>query len=266
METSNFSGKNSSLPNNSSKPPWAILDSTSFASLDPSSKDLVTRSFAPRIKIIALHLKAKLPAHIELSDLVSAGALGLMEALGKFQSTVGVRFETFAENRIRGAMLDELRRMDWFSRGLRQKIKKLEQVIRDYEQEHGQAPTRQDLEQITGQNRAELENILEALNSQMLLSLDNLQENFISDEHADDHGEPAAIVARQDIIDKLAGLINTLKEREQLVLSLYYTEELNMKEVALTLGLTEGRVSQIHSQALAKLKKMFIQRHGAALV
>ncbi|NCD25510.1 MAG: FliA/WhiG family RNA polymerase sigma factor [Deltaproteobacteria bacterium] len=265
MGISNSSGKNSSLPNSSTEPPWALLDGDCFASLDPARKDQIARAFAPRIKVIALHLKAKLPGHIELGDLISAGTLGLMEALGKFQPNLGIRFESFAESRVRGAMLDELRRMDWFSRGLRQKIKKLEHVIREYEQEHGQAPSRQDLEKITGQETSELENTLEALNTQVVLSLDSIQENFVTNKGEDSFQEPSSVVALQDIIDKLAHLINRLSQREQLVLSLYYTEELNMKEVALTLEVTEGRVSQIHSQALAKLKKMFRQEHGNLL-
>ncbi len=265
MGTSNSSGKNSSLPNNSAASIWAELDGCTFSSLDSARKDRIARAFAPRIKVIALHLKAKLPAHIELTDLISAGALGLMEALGKFQPGLGIRFETFAENRIRGAMLDELRRMDWFSRGLRQKIKKLEHVIREYEQENGRAPSRRELEDITGQDRSELESTLEALNTQVVLSLDSVQENLAASGRGEGMQEPYATVAFQDLIDKLAHLINKLGEREQLVLSLYYSEELNMKEVALALDVTEGRVSQIHSQALAKLKKMFHQQHGNPL-
>lgn len=262
MGTSNFSGKNSSLPNNTTEPIWAVLDGSPFSALDPASKDRIARAFAPRIKSIALHLKAKLPAHIELGDLISAGTLGLMEALGKYRPGLGIRFETFAESRIRGAMLDELRRMDWFSRGLRQKIKKLEQTIREYEQTNGHPPSRQELAAITGQEQTEIENTLEALNTQIVLSLDAVQENFVADGHDEATLEPCAVVSFQDIIDKLAHLINTLNEREQIVLSLYYAEELNMKEVALALDVTEGRVSQIHSQAMAKLKKMFHQRHG----
>ncbi len=265
MGTSNSSGKNSSLPNSSTASIWAELDDCTFSSLDSARKDRIARAFAPRIKVIALHLKAKLPAHIELTDLISAGTLGLMEALGKFQPGLGIRFETFAENRIRGAMLDELRRMDWFSRGLRQKIKKLEHVIREYEQENGHAPSRQELETITGQDRSELESTLEALNTQVVLSLDSVQENLVTSGRGEGMQEPYATVAFQDLIDKLAHLINRLGEREQLVLSLYYSEELNMKEVALALDVTEGRVSQIHSQALAKLKKMFQQQHGNPL-
>lgn len=268
MATSNSSGRSSSSRNSSSgassEPLWAVLERTGtrFASMPAADKDRIARAYAPRIKIIALHLKAKLPAHIELGDLISAGALGLMEALGKFQPDLGIRFEAFADNRIRGAMLDELRRMDWFSRGLRQKIKKLEHVIRDFEQEHGHSPSRHELMELTGQNRSELESTLEALNSQIILSLDDLYELPLPQGGSHLTQEPFANAAFHDIIDKLGHLIDKLSEREKIVLSLYYTEELNMKEVAQALDITEGRVSQLHAQALGKLKKMFVREHG----
>lgn len=264
MGTSSSSGKNSSLRSNSAEPAWSILEQpgVSFASLNPTQKDRIARDCAPRIKAIALHLKSKLPGHIELGDLISAGTLGLMEALGKYQAGLGIRFDTFADNRIRGAMLDELRRMDWFSRGLRQKIKKLEQTIRSFEQEKGHAPTRSDLLECTGQDRSELEETLEALNSQFILSLDAIQDTSIRSSQNRNQREPFAVTAFQDIIDKLGHLINKLNEREKLVLSLYYTDELNMKEVAAVLEITEGRVSQLHSQALGKLKKMFLRHYG----
>ncbi len=264
MGTSSSSGRSSSLRSNATEPAWAILEQAgvSFAALDSAHKDGIARAFSPRIKIIALHLKAKLPGHIELSDLISAGTLGLMEALGKFQPELNIRFETFADSRIRGAMLDELRRMDWFSRGLRQRIKKLEQIIRGFEQENGHAPSRDDLLELTGQDRHELETTLEAVNSQIILSLDAIQDQWNQPGDGGNGREPFAAVAFHDIIDKLGHLIDRLGEREKLVLSLYYTEELNMKEVALALDITEGRVSQLHSQALGKLKKMFAREYG----
>ncbi len=264
MGTSNSSGKSSSLQNSPKEPIWSILEKSGkdFSCLDAALKDRIARSFASRIKAIALHLKAKLPAHIELQDLISAGTLGLMEALGKYRPDLGIRFETFAENRVRGAMLDELRRMDWFSRGMRQKIKKLEQIIREFEQENGHPPSREELQNLTGQSHTELESTMEALSSQIVLSLDAVQEQSVNFPEGPAMQEPFASVAFQDIVDKLAHLIDKLNEREKLVLSLYYTEELNMKEVAMTLEITEGRVSQIHSQALGKLKKMFQLQHG----
>lgn len=270
MVTSSSSGKNFSSRTDSgaaaknSEPIWAILEQTgvSFATMPPADKERIARAYAARIRSIALHLKAKLPAHIELADLLSAGTLGLMEALGKYRPDFGIRFESFADNRIKGAMLDELRRMDWFSRGLRQKIKKLEKVVREFEQEHGHAPSRRELTDITGQKREELEATLEALHSQVILSLDAIQEHPLQATGSSRPQEPYASAAFHDIIDKLGQLIDRLSEREKVVLSLYYTDEFNMKEIAQTLNITEGRVSQIHSQALAKLKKMFIREHG----
>jgi len=230
--------------------------------MPPADKERIARAYAARIRTIALHLKAKLPAHIELADLISAGTLGLMEALGKYRPDFGIRFDSFADNRIKGAMLDELRRMDWFSRGLRQKIKKLEEVIRSFEQEHGHTPSRRELVELTGQKHEDVESTLEALHSQIILSLDAVQEHPLQANGSSRPQEPYSSVAFHDIVDKLGQLIDRLSEREKVVLSLYYTDEFNMKEIAQTLSITEGRVSQIHSQALIKLRKMFILQHG----
>ena len=260
METSNSSGKSSSSRNS----PWLRLESgaTPWSDVDARDRQEIVRHYSPKIKIVATRLRAKLPQSVELGELLSAGAMGLIEALGRFRPELGIKFETYAESRIKGAMLDDLRRMDWFSRGLRQKIKKLEQVLRNFEQENGHAPTRGELLEVTGQDRSELEATLEALNSQIILSLEAIQEHNEQAGEGRNHREPFASAAFQDIIDKLGHLIDRLGEREKLVLSLYYTEELNMKEVASALDITEGRVSQLHSQALGKLKQMFMREYG----
>jgi RNA polymerase sigma factor for flagellar operon FliA len=152
--------------------------------------------------------------------------------------------------------------MAWFSRGLSQKITKLEMAIREFEQENAHSPSRSELVELTGQNRLEIEATLEALNSQVILSLEAIQDHGEQAGEGCNHREPFAFAAFHDIIDKVGHLIDRLNEREKLVLSLYYTEELNMKEVAFALDVTEGRVSQLHSQALRKLKTMFMREYG----
>ena len=259
MAISNSSGKNSSSRNN----PWIILEQEgiNFAELPPRQQEAIIRSLAPKIKILALRLKTKLPKHIELDELISAGTLGLIEALSNFDPNQGVKFETFADNRIRGAMLDELRKMDWFSRGLRQKIKKIEQTIHRIEQNTGYLPDSLELKKITGYSLEEIDEALTALQNQICLSLDAIQENFVLPDDSEHFKEPHTNALLQDLIDKVARLINDLTEREKLVISLYYVEELTMKEIAQVLEITEGRVSQIHSQALKKLKTKFKQKY-----
>ena len=187
--------------------------------------------------------------------------MGLVEALSNFDPNQGIKFETYADNRIRGAMLDELRKMDWFSRGLRQKIKKIEQTIHQIEQNTGYLPDILELKKITGYSLEEIDEVLTALQNQICLSLDAIQENFVLPDDSEHFKEPHTNALLQDLIDKVARLINDLTEREKLVISLYYVEELTMKEIAQVLEITEGRVSQIHSQALKKLKTKFKQKY-----
>ncbi|WP_045212055.1 FliA/WhiG family RNA polymerase sigma factor [Desulfonatronovibrio magnus] len=259
MAISNSFGKNSSSRNNF----WQILENkdVSFQELTARQQNDIVRSYSHKIKITAARLKHRLPKHIEVNELVSAGTLGLMEALGNFDPSMGIKFETFADNRIRGAMLDELRKMDWFSRGLRQKVKKLEETIRNFEQDSGKQPTNQDLKKLTGYTNDEVEEGLVALQNQICLSLEAIQENFTIAGEQDMSSEPQVSAIFNDLVDKVAAIIDKLTDKERLVLSLYYEEELTMKEVAGVLEITEGRVSQLHSQAIGKIQKKFLQEH-----
>ncbi|MBG0790125.1 MAG: FliA/WhiG family RNA polymerase sigma factor [Desulfovibrionaceae bacterium] len=252
------SGRNFS----SGKSPWLELENgvKSWDDFSPRDREDIVRFYAPKIRILALRLKAKLPQSVELGELVSAGSLGLIDALGKFNPDLGIKFDTYSENRIKGAMLDELRKMDWFSRGLRQKIKVLEDAMRQIEHETGAPATSEQLQEHTGMSEKEVQQGLEALHNQVCLSLDNFQENLLGKKNATED-EPFQSAAFQEIVDKVASLIEELTPREKLVISLYYGEELNMKETAEVMDITEGRVSQLHSQALKKLRKTFRDRY-----
>lgn len=230
--------------------------------MTPSERRSVVDHYAPKIKIIALRLKAKLPASVELVELLSAGALGLVEALGRFRADRGIKFETFAEARVKGAMLDELRKLDIFSRSKRARMKSLDETRSRFEREHGRTPTVLELAELTGIAPKEIEDALEALTAQYLVSLDELTDHFHVQHKGNGVDEPYAVAVKTEIVQRLAGLVEELTEREQLVLSLYYAEELTMRETAEVMGITEGRVSQLHTQALLKLKDKFKARHG----
>ena len=259
METSSSSGKSSSSRSN----PWRELESgqVTWSQLPPRDQEAIVRHYAPKIRILALRLKNKLPQSVELGELISAGSIGLLDALGKFRPELGIKFDTYSENRIKGSMLDELRRMDWFSRGLRQKVKMLDEAMRVIEHETGNTATQQQLETRTGLSSREVQQGLEALQNQMCVSLDVFQENFVGSREALAENEPYQSTAFQEMVDKIASLIEELTPREKLVISLYYGEELNMKETAQVMDITEGRVSQLHSQALAKLRDNFRRRY-----
>lgn len=281
MATSSFSGRNcSSAPeprvnikqhSGAGTPPvqgsgvleaWERLESgaLSWSDFSLADKENITRHYAPKIRFLALRLKTKLPRSVELSELISAGTLGLLEALGKFQPQLGIRFETYAENRIRGAMLDELRRMDWFPRSLRQRVRRLDEAMWQIEHETGRPPTMEEIEKRTGLPAHEVHQGLEALQSQLCVSLDSIQDSLAGENEAG--GEPFKDTAHSEMVERVASLIDALTPREKLVLSLYYTDELNMRETAEVMGITEGRVSQLHSQAVTRLRREFRQQFG----
>ncbi len=244
-----------------SLPPWEAMEQghSSWCDFLPLEQESIVRHYAPKIRFLALRLKAKLPKTVSLNELISAGTLGLMEALGKFQPQLGVRFDTYAGNRIRGAMLDELRRLDWFPRPLRQKIRQIDNALRSVERSHGRQATEEEIIEITGLTLQEVRQGLEALQSQLMVSLDAVHEMTLSDIQSAD--EPYSVTAEKELLERLIPLISTLTPREKLVLSLYYSDELNMREVAEVMGITEGRVSQLHSQALRRLRHEFAKMY-----
>lgn len=243
--------------------PWEELESglTAWTDFTPAQQEKIVKHYSPKIRYIAMRMRVKLPKSIELGELISAGTLGLMEALGKFRPQLGIHFETYAENRIRGAMLDELRRMDWFPRSLRQKVKILEEAMHSFEHEHGRIATEMELQQQTGLELKDVRQGLEALQNQFWVPLETIQDS-LSQEMTSRMGEPYSHTARKELAERLQPLLETLTQKERLVLSLYYAEECNMREAAEVLGITEGRVSQLHSQALVRLRRNFMQRYG----
>ncbi|MCM0756267.1 FliA/WhiG family RNA polymerase sigma factor [Desulfovibrio aminophilus] len=255
METLSSSGKSSSSTN----PPWLELEQglKPWDAFSPKEREQVVRHYGPKIRILALRLKAKLPQSVELNELLSAGSLGLLDALSKFRPEFGIKFDTYSENRIKGAMLDELRRMDWFSRGLRHKVKVIEDAMRQIEHETGVSANSKQIEERTGLSTREVQQGLEALQNNLCVSIDSMHESLMGNRELLSENEPFQSAAFQELVDKVAGLIEELTPREKLVISLYYSEELNMKETAEVMDITEGRVSQLHSQALLKLRENF---------
>lgn len=268
MEISSSSGNASfsgnGTPNSAVTAPWEDFNSgkTAWKDFSHAQQEAIVRHFAPKIKYLAIRLKSRLPQNVELSDLVSAGTLGLMEAFGKFKPDLNVKFDTYAESRIRGAMLDELRGMDWLPRSLRQRVRILDEAILRLEGVSGSVPTEEQLAVETGLDAKDVRQGLEALQAKLCLSLDAIQDTFAGD-GANTEDEPYAMTAEQEILERVTSLIDQLTPREKLVLSLYYTDELNMRETAEVMGITEGRVSQLHSQALIRLRREFISAYGA---
>ena len=219
-----------------------------------SSSELI-EAHAPLVKKIALHLLARLPASVQLDDLMQAGMIGLLEAAQRYSSAKGATFETYAGIRIRGAMVDEIRKGDWVPRSVHRNARRVAQAIKAVENRTGNEAQDADVAEELGMALSEYHAILTDANSGRLFSLDELNESGdlpIEETGASDN--PLDGLASASFRSTLAAAIEQLPEREKLVLSLYYQEELNLKEIGAVLGVSESRVSQIHSQAALRLR------------
>ena len=227
-----------------------------------STRDQLVLEYAPLIKYIAQKIAARLPANIELDDLMSSGVIGLMDAIEKYDATRDNKFKTYAEFRIRGAILDELRAQDWVPRSVREKAKQLERVYSKIEQQRGRHATDEEVCEELGLTQDEYHDMLNQVRSVSLLSYDDLS-SFSKADKRSLHGfgeggsrahTPFSEVNLAAVKQVIAGAINDLPEKQRLVLSLYYYEDLNLKEIGRVLDVTESRVSQLHTQAVLRLK------------
>ncbi len=202
---------------------------------------------APLVKRIACHLLGRLPPQVQLDDLIQAGMVGLLEAARSYDPLQGASFETYAGIRIRGAMLDELRRGDWTPRSLHRKAREVAQVMQRLEQARGGRVSEKDVAAALGMELSEYQNLLQQLAGCHLLSLEEMEEGK-------EEGGPSKEALEAFCTEALQRALEALPERERLVLALYYNEELNFKEIGAVLGVSESRVCQIHSQALLRLR------------
>lgn len=227
-----------------------------YATLGGDTADDLVARHAPQIKRIAYHLLARLPASIQVDDLIQAGMLGLLDAARRYDAGQGASFTTFAEPRIRGAMLDEIRKGDWTPRSVHRRAREITAAIHAVETATGREARDGAIAEQLGMSLTDYHATLADLRGQKLLSLDQAdpdEEGEIQRVPAPG-GDPAETVNRESLLKSLAAAIDLLPEREKLVLSLYYDEELHLKEIGAVLGVSESRVCQLHSQALARLR------------
>jgi RNA polymerase sigma factor for flagellar operon FliA len=230
--------------------------------LSVAERDQLIIRYAPWVKFIALRMAAKLPSHIQAEDLISAGIIGLIDALDKFNPAREVQFKTYAQIRIQGAMKDELRALDWASRSMRQKVKQLENAYATLEQKLGRPPTSEEVANSLGIAIDEFEELLDDVKGTSLVSLEELGQGPASEDKSSllealltrQDQDPLEVLNLQDLKKALTLAIAELPEKERLVLSLYYFEELTMKEVGKVLNLTESRISQLHTQSVLRLR------------
>lgn len=222
------------------------------------SEDLekVVLQHLPLVKRVASHLASRVPDTVSVDDLIQAGVLGLLDAVKRYETGHGARFETYAELRVRGAILDELRRGDWSPRSLYRRARTVTEAIREVEAKQGRSARDTEVAQQLDMPLEEYHGTLQQLAGQRLLSVDELMDN--SDSHGielpGDTPGPEQLVAQNEVNERLRDALEESPEREQIVLSLYYNEGLNLKEIGAVLDVSESRVSQIRTQALLRLR------------
>jgi RNA polymerase sigma factor FliA len=230
---------------------------------DTAARERLVVAYSPMVKFVAGRLGAGLPSHVEDADLISYGLMGLIGAIERFEPERGIKFETFAMTRIRGAIIDELRSLDWVPRSVRSRAREIEVAQSKLEHELQRAPTEEELATSLKISEGELQTALLEIANSSVYALDELWTvsdssgdqvsllDTISDPRADD---PQESLASSEIKDRLTEAIGSLPEREQLVVALYYYENLTLREIGEVLGVTESRVSQLHTKAVMRLK------------
>jgi RNA polymerase sigma factor FliA len=238
------------------------VPATALITSDATSKDMALKRYSPLVKYVVDKIATGLPKSIERDDLTNAALIGLFDALEKYDESRGTKFETYAIWRIKGAVLDELRSLDWASRTTRRKARELERVCSGLDQRLGRAATEHEMAEAMGLSQHEFVRVLEEVRGTVLLSLD--QSLQVDDDHdlaglADiiedkSAGDALGAIEEEESRRVLLDLINGLTEQERLVVALYYYEEMTLKEIGEALQISESRVSQIHTKAILRLK------------
>ena len=229
---------------------------------DLALRDRLILTYAPLVKYVAGRLGSGLPAHVDEGDLVSYGLLGLIEAIKRYDPDRDVKFETYAIARIRGSILDELRALDWVPRSVRSRAREIERAIAELEARLGRAPTDDEIAAKIGVTPEELDESLTDISRSSIAALDELwsvsdagdQVSLIDTIEDQGGARPAEALDETETKELLADAISRLPEREKLVITLYYYEELTLREIGEVLGVTESRVSQLHTKAVLRLK------------
>lgn len=233
------------------------------SAVDGKLRDQLIMDYSPLIRFVAQRIASRLPSNIDIEDLISSGVIGLMDAIDKYDPSRDNKFKTYAEFRIRGAILDELRSQDWVPRSVRDKAKRLDRMSADLEQKFGRKPTDDELSQALGMPIEEFFEMNAKVKGVQLLSIDDFggtngnteRRSLLESLENPNSKNPFAQLRNASARDILRKHIEELPEKQKLVLQLYYFEDLNLKEIGRILEVTESRVSQLHTQAIEKLKK-----------
>ncbi len=236
-----------------------------------TNKDTLLDQHTVLVKKLAYQLKSKLPSSVELDDLIQAGMMGLLDAANKYEDSHGAQFETYAAQRIRGAMLDELRSADWLPRSIRKNMREVEAAISQLEQKLGRQPSEAE---VAKELSLSLEGYYEKLShcsGHQLVYYEDFQENENQGEHfldrfVKDDDNPMQALLESDFKDALVNAIESLPEREKILMGLYYEQELNLKEIGAIMNVSESRVCQLHTQAVSRLRSTLKEQAWTGVV
>ncbi|MGH3142930.1 MAG: FliA/WhiG family RNA polymerase sigma factor [Gaiellales bacterium] len=246
---------------------WAEFKQSEVSGARVSARERLILHYAPLVKYVASRVATGLPASVDQADLVSYGMFGLIDALEKFDLGRGNKFETYAIPRIKGAIIDELRAMDWVPRSVRFKAREIEKAYSDLESIHKRAPTEKEVAARLGVTLRELHEVINQISFVQVVQLDEIlsvgsdrgEQVSLLDTLADRSTDPTTSLEGQETRGMLAAAINSLSEREKIVVTLYYFEGLTLAEIGEILALTESRVCQIHTKAVGQLRLQLVE-------
>jgi RNA polymerase sigma factor for flagellar operon FliA len=230
-----------------------------------ADKNTLLTEHMPLVKRLAHQMKAKLPPSVEVDDLVQAGMIGLLDAISRYEDNHGAQFETYAVLRIRGAMLDELRSSDWMPRSTRQNMRKVEQAMAALQQQLGRPPSESEVAKSLKLSLADYQEMLGDSGGHQLVYYEDFHDSedgndSFLDRYAVDDEDPLRSLLETDFRQAVIDAIDALPPREKMLMGLYYEEELNLKEIGAVMGVSESRVSQLHTQAVARLRAYLKER------
>ena len=229
-----------------------------------ADKNSLLTEHMPLVKRLAHQMKAKLPPSVEVDDLVQAGMIGLLDAINRYEENHGAQFETYAVLRIRGAMVDELRSSDWMPRSTRANMRKVEQAMAALQQQLGRPPSESEVAKSLKLSLADYQDLLGDSGGHQLVYYEDFHDEDGSDSFLDrnavDDADPLKSLLDTDFRQTVIDAIDALPPREKMLMGLYYEEELNLKEIGAVMGVSESRVSQLHTQAVARLRTYLRER------
>jgi RNA polymerase sigma factor for flagellar operon FliA len=234
---------------------------------DPHARERLVVAYSPLVKYVSGRMASGLPAHVEEADLISYGLVGLINAIERFDLSREIKFETYAITRIKGAIIDELRSLDWVPRSVRSRARDIEKANAKLENRLQRAPTDEEMAAELGIRVQEFQDTLLQISNSTVAALDELwtvsdssgdQVSLLDTLHDPDAPDPAAALDQTDLKDRVADAIARLPEREKLVVALYYYENLTLREIGEVLGVTESRVSQLHTKAVLRLRSRLV--------